>query len=56
MMVNFEGDRWFDLVRTGRAIETLTLHGKNIDTHNLKFPIPSAELEINPKLEQNPGY
>ncbi|MEL7121280.1 MAG: RagB/SusD family nutrient uptake outer membrane protein, partial [Bacteroidota bacterium] len=48
----FEGDRWFDLVRTGKAIETLTLHGKNIDAHNLKFPIPSAEIEINPKLEQ----
>ena len=52
----FENHRWFDLLRSGKAIETLTLHGKNIQQHNLLFPIPSAELETNPNLEQNPGY
>lgn len=52
----FEGQRWFDLIRTGKAVETLTLHGKNLDNHNLLFPIPSSEIEVNPKLEQNPGY
>ena len=52
----FEGQRWFDLVRTGRAFEVMTLHGKNIAQHNLLFPLPSSELEINTNLEQNPGY
>ena len=52
----FENQRWFDLVRTGKAVETLTLHGKNIQEHHVLFPIPSGELEINPKLTQNPGY
>ncbi|MFK7932207.1 MAG: RagB/SusD family nutrient uptake outer membrane protein, partial [Saprospiraceae bacterium] len=52
----FEGQRWFDLVRSGKAIEILTLHGKNIRIENLVFPIPAAEMEVNPKLEQNPGY
>ncbi|MFK7926288.1 MAG: RagB/SusD family nutrient uptake outer membrane protein [Bacteroidia bacterium] len=52
----FEGQRWYDLLRSGRAIEILTLHGKNPSLHNLLLPIPSAEIEVNPKLEQNPGY
>ncbi len=52
----FENQRWFDLIRTGKAVELLTLHGKNIQNHHVLFPIPSAELEINPKLSQNPGY
>ncbi len=52
----FEGQRWFDLLRSGKAMETMLLHGKNIAIHNLLFPIPAGELEINPNLEQNPGY
>ncbi len=52
----FENQRWFDLIRTGEAIEKLTFHGKNIQQHNLLFPIPSTELETNPNLTQNPGY
>ncbi|MEM7656133.1 MAG: RagB/SusD family nutrient uptake outer membrane protein [Bacteroidota bacterium] len=52
----FEGHRWFDLVRSGRAVEILSLHGKNPDFHNLLFPIPLGEMEINSKLTQNPGY
>lgn len=52
----FENQRWFDLIRTGKAVEILTLHGKNIQPHNQLFPLPTAELEINPNLSQNPGY
>lgn len=52
----FENQRWFDLVRTGKAVEILTLHGKNIQPHHQLFPLPSSELEINPNLTQNPGY
>jgi len=52
----FEGHRWFDLLRSGRAVEILTLHGKNPDINRLLFPIPASEIEVNPNLEQNPGY
>lgn len=52
----FENQRWFDLLRTGKAIEKLIFHGKSIQQHNLLFPIPSSELETNSNLTQNPGY
>jgi hypothetical protein len=52
----FEGHRWFDLLRSGKAIETMLLHGKNINLYNLLFPIPAGEMQINSKLVQNPGY
>jgi starch-binding outer membrane protein, SusD/RagB family len=52
----FEGQRWFDLLRSGKLIDILVLHGKNPDLHNLLFPIPASEIAINPKLVQNPGY
>jgi len=47
-----EPQRWFDLVRTGRAGEVLNV--TNAD-HYL-FPIPSPELAADPSLGQNPGY
>ncbi len=52
----FENQRWFDLLRSGNAIETLRLHGKSLDEHNLLFPIPNEELAVNKNLTQNPGY
>lgn len=52
----FEGHRWFDLLRSGRAVEILTLHGKNPDLNSLLFPIPASEIQTNPNLDQNPGY
>ncbi len=51
----FEGHRWFDLVRTGRAIDLLP----NVKSVNQTlFPIPSNELQTNtnPGMTQNPGY
>ncbi len=72
-----EGHRWFDLVRTGTALSTMTVwyskanapklhptiiqyeYGDNqsIDAHELLYPIPYAQVELNPdKLKQNPGY
>ncbi|MEZ4793324.1 MAG: RagB/SusD family nutrient uptake outer membrane protein [Gelidibacter sp.] len=51
----FEGQRWFDLVRTGRAIEVLP----NVNNSNQTlFPIPSDEIQTNnsPGMIQNPGY
>ncbi len=53
----FEGHRWFDLVRTGRALEVLNSKGYNIKDYQLLLPIPQVQLDINPgKLIQNPGY
>lgn len=46
-----EGYRWFDLVRTGRAVEVL-----GIEDYRVKFPIPDYEREVNPNLPQNTGY
>ena len=49
----FEGDRWFDLVRTGRAVATIpTLN----DPDFTLWPIPQGELDVAPNLVQNPGY
>ena len=53
----FENHRWFDLVRTGRALEVLQEKGKNIQSHQLLFPIPQVQIDINPdQITQNPGY
>lgn len=57
----FEGQRWFDLVRTGRllsAVNAETSFGRNpqIKPHHVLFPIPQVELGANRALVQNPGY
>lgn len=48
----FEGHRWSDLRRTGRAAEVLKL----TDPNRLLFPIPERERNANPNITQNPGY
>lgn len=51
----FEGHRWFDLVRTDRALELLS--GLGMQPHHVLFPIPQSQIDINPALiTQNPGY
>ena len=60
----FEGHRWFDLKRTGRAIEVINqvkgANGTDLDYNltldRLVWPIPQAELDKNGQLRQNPGY
>lgn len=51
----FEGHRWFDLVRTNRAIEVLE---KVTNVNQTLFPIPQAEIlsNTNPGMKQNLGY
>lgn len=54
-----EGHRWFDLVRTERALEVMQASGKDMQSHHLLFPIPQRQLEVvnDPSvLTQNPGY
>jgi hypothetical protein len=53
-----EHDRFFDLVRQGRAGEVLRAHGKEfIDGKHEVFPIPQNEIDASQnKLTQNLGY
>ena len=62
----FEGQRWFDLKRTGKALEiisnrkdqngTVLSYAKNITQQRLLWPIPQNQIDNNPNLTQNPGY
>lgn len=59
----FEGYRWFDLVRTGRAINVMQAcsdhqseYGNRLTTTRLIWPIPQTELDQNELLTQNEGY
>lgn len=47
----FEGHRFFDLRRFGRAESVLSL-----SPTRLIWPIPQGELDVNPNLTQNDGY
>lgn len=50
------GHRWFDLKRTGKADEVLSLVKPGWQSTDKLFPIPQTELQINPNITQNPGY
>ena len=53
-----EHDRWFDLVRTGQALEKMSLDGKafKTGTHEV-FPIPVDQItQSGGRLIQNQGY
>jgi starch-binding outer membrane protein, SusD/RagB family len=60
----FEGHRWYDLVRTERAIPVMNALrdgngaslGYNLTENKLVWPIPQSERDKNPNLTQNPGY
>ena len=51
-----EGHRFFDLVRTGRAIDELGDQGFQANKHE-RLPIPQTEIDITEgNIVQNPGY
>ena len=54
----FEGHRWYDLVRTGRAQEVMSAFSVNWRSDYERWPIPQREIQNNPALvgNQNPGY
>jgi len=64
----FEGHRWFDLVRTGRAIPVMNAHfarynirvGTRLVTvqpYQLLMPVPQNQINVNPgQITQNPGH
>lgn len=65
----FENQRWYDLKRTGKAVEVMTSHGLReisekdflfnsayqINANKLLAPLPAEQILIN-NLTQNPGY
>ena len=57
-----EGHRWFDLLRTGKAISVMndwfSSQGVNIsiDNNDLLMPIPQSQIDTDPAIIQNPGY
>lgn len=53
----FENHRWFDLKRTGRAIDVMKLNGYKVQEHQLLFPVPQSQIDItNGGIYQNSGY
>lgn len=54
----FEGHRWYDLVRTGRAQAVMSAFSPNWNSRYELWPIPQSETLRNPGLQgaQNPGY
>lgn len=59
-----EGHRWFDLIRTGKAISVMASHFTNnpgystaqINAHHLLMPVPQGQINTDPAIKQNPGY
>ncbi|MFZ5999946.1 MAG: RagB/SusD family nutrient uptake outer membrane protein, partial [Bacteroidota bacterium] len=58
MELAFEGHRWYDLVRTGRANAVMSVFSSNWKNTYELWPIPQTEIQNNPSLvgNQNPGY
>lgn len=56
----FEGHRWFDLLRTGRALTVMNNHFSgvlSVQAYQLLYPVPESQININPSIiKQNPGY
>ncbi len=63
----FEGHRRDDLIRFGKLKEVVMAvdetcwsnagnPGANFEDHEIRFPIPQRELDLNENLIQNPGY
>ena len=53
----WEPNLWYHYTRTGRAAKfLLNEYGLIMDTKWNKFPIPQADIDLNPNLIQNTGY
>jgi hypothetical protein len=64
----FEGHRWPDLIRWGKEVATMQafkakytaidpiVANMNVSADKKLLPIPLREINLNPKLTQNPGY
>ena len=66
----FENHRWFDLVRTGQAVDVMNAYGitqkqtysyllstaYTVTPNRLIYAVPFRETQVNPALGQNTGY
>lgn len=52
----FEGQRWFDLIRTGRYLAVMTSKGYATKEFHKLYPVPQREIDLNSSLTQNAGY
>lgn len=60
----FEGHRWYDLLRTGKALEVMNAQtdgsgnnlNYNVQPHQLLLPVPQNQIDLNPLLTQNQSY
>ncbi|RFM36958.1 RagB/SusD family nutrient uptake outer membrane protein [Chitinophaga silvisoli] len=50
------GNRWFDLKRTQTAVSVLANRKAGWRDVDTLYPVPEAEIKLNPNLIQNPGY
>ena len=50
------GNRWFDLKRTGMATTILGSEKTGYVSSDSLYPVPNAQMQLNPLLKQNPGY
>ncbi|GAB3752524.1 RagB/SusD family nutrient uptake outer membrane protein [Spirosoma pomorum] len=54
-----ESDRWFDLVRTGTAVEAIKVTGITMPAYRVLYPIPQSEIDVynnSTTFPQNQGY
>jgi len=55
--LTFEGKRWWDLVRFGKAFDLVpSLQDRAGQENLLLFPISETTLSLETKVKQNPGY
>lgn len=56
----FENHRWFDLLRTGKAVEIMNASAEGdfiVKPYQLLYPIPQSQIDTAPdKMIQNPEY
>ncbi|MBU2945798.1 RagB/SusD family nutrient uptake outer membrane protein [Zobellia uliginosa] len=45
-----------DLIRHNKFVERAIERGKPAQPHHVVYPLPQAQIDNNPNLEQNPGY
>jgi hypothetical protein len=53
--LNMEGHRRQDMIRFGTFLQPHWFKGQSAE-HRKLFPIPTAAMDANPNLKQNPGY
>jgi tetratricopeptide (TPR) repeat protein len=58
----FENLRWTDMKRTpdpttpSKSMAQVFVEGKGRSITDLLYPIPQSQIDVNPRLTQNPGY